>query len=533
VAWQAQRAEREAVRANAIKDFLIGLFEQSNPRTGKPTVDMSARELLDFGRDRADAAFANDPATEIELLNTFGNIYDSLSDKRAEDAWGRRLELARKLYGPSDPRTVDAAIRLVSTLGLFQDEDRARALLDDIRGPVFSRFGAESLERAEWLSARADALRDAPGGRTEAIADDEAAIAIFEKHFPDEAVYSDAVFNLSGYQYDAEQYAASIASAEKARAIMVARHEFDAMEELMYHSDVAGSLGDLGHFKEADAQLALEQTQAERQLGRQSLWYIHAVTARASLASVQGDWQRAETLYQSLLSDGSLGKANPTGLPNSARRAYGAALAREGRAAQSIPILEAALAATKIHRHDEVNLRRTEQQLGDAYDQVGRTAEARAMLKAARDEFLQYGNPGGEMTLNAEERWGRFLLDHGDSTGAAHEFGAILQQAGGKPCAAAAMALAGLARIALASGDLASADRRSADAMAKMAASTTSYDVRLRVDTALVRAQVLLALGRRDEARTLAAEAVENAKLWYAPGAAQIGRAVAVLEAAS
>jgi serine/threonine-protein kinase len=533
VAWQARRAEREAVRANAIKDFALGLFNQSDPRTGKPSISMTAKQLLDIGADRADAAFAHDPATEIDLLETLGSIYDAMSDgTRAETVWGRRVALMRKLYGITDPRTVAGAMQLVNSEVEFQDEGKARTLLDEIRGPVLSQYGPESLQRAQWLFAHSQALRDASGARAEAIAETTEAIEILETHFPNESAYADAVLNLSDYQYDAEQYAASLATLEKMRNILVAHHEFDAMEELMYHASKGTNFGELGRLKEADEQIALEQLQAERQLGKQSLWYIHAVTGRAIFASVAGDRQRADTLFRSLVSQGLMSEdmtKAATGLPNSARRAYGAALARDGLAAEAIPFLEAALAATKLHKHDEANLRRTEQQLGDAYDQVGRTAEARVLLQAARDEFLRYGNPGGVLTLNAEERWGWFLLDHGEPAAAAQEFHAILDQAHGKQCAAAAMASAGIARIALAAGDLAEADKRSAAAIFLLAATTTNYDVRFRVDTSLVRAQVLAAMGRGDQARDLATQAVANAKLWYAPGVPQIIHAEAVL----
>ncbi len=202
ILWQAQRAEREAARANAIKDFLIGLFERGNPHGGgKPSLSMTAKELLDFGADQADGAFAGEPVTEIELLETLGNIYDALNDgTRAELVWARRLDLERNLYGVADPRVMEGTLRLVGSEIEFMDEDKALALLDSVRGPIFARYGAESLQRAQWLMARANSLRTTHGGRDEALADSAAAVAILEKHFPASPDYSDALSVLADYQ---------------------------------------------------------------------------------------------------------------------------------------------------------------------------------------------------------------------------------------------------------------------------------------------------------------------------------------------
>jgi hypothetical protein len=55
IAWQAHRAQREAARATAVKDFLAGIFRASDPRiaSDKPRGQITARELLGArGADR-------------------------------------------------------------------------------------------------------------------------------------------------------------------------------------------------------------------------------------------------------------------------------------------------------------------------------------------------------------------------------------------------------------------------------------------------------------------------------------------------
>jgi hypothetical protein len=51
VAWQARRAQREAARATAVKDFLVSVFRASDPRVAsdKPRGKITAEELFDAG----------------------------------------------------------------------------------------------------------------------------------------------------------------------------------------------------------------------------------------------------------------------------------------------------------------------------------------------------------------------------------------------------------------------------------------------------------------------------------------------------
>jgi serine/threonine-protein kinase len=528
IAWQAQRAEAEAARATAIKSYLLDLFQQGDLRSGRSIANMTAKDLLDIGADRADTVFARDPGTEIELLPTLAEIFLSVSDTdRAKAVQLRAVDLARKHYGPTDGRTLEAILALVIIEQSIEDEDSAKAQLAPIRDAVLEKFGPNSLQWAKWLSARAMALTNTHGGRDEAIADDQQAIAIFERYFPDDPHYAGAVEDLSDYQYDAEQCQASMASLERARNILLAQHRFDPLEQLQYWSGAGSRLACLGRRQDADAMWALERNAAERQLGRQSMWYIHAVTGLAMDADLAGEPDRALGLLQGLLA-GGMANAAATGMPTSARREYGAALMRAGRAKEAITVLEAVLAETRRHAKDESNLRRTELFLGDAYDQAGRTADARVMLKAARDEFLRDGSTG-VITLSAEERWGRFLLDHGEPQAAAGEFKAVLAAGHGAASAPAARAAAGLARVALAAGTPVAAEAWSARAMALMAAAKGQYDVRFRVDVWLARAQVLAAEGRTAEARVLAAQAVTASEHTDVPESPRLARARAVL----
>jgi serine/threonine-protein kinase len=531
VAWQARRAEDQALRAqaqaaraNAIKDYLINLFAGSDPRTGNSIVGMSAKALLDLGADRAGAAFGRDPATELEMQKTLGRIYESLSDgKRAEAAWSRHLDLSRQLYGAADPRVIDASLGLVQDETTFQDEDRARPLLAALREPILATYGKDSLQWAQYLSAHALSLRDAHGRRDEAIADEQAAIAIYARHFPDDPNYGQSWWDLSGYQYDAEDYASSLASLEKARAIKVAQHRFDPMEELNYRDDLAPRLWAVGRPEETDAVLALAQAQAERQVGKHSLWYQDVVVKRARYANLTGNREYGDRLFAGLLALGQDGTSR--GVAMAVPFNWSGCLVREGRAKEAIPIVLPILEALRQHPRDETDVRDAERILGDAYDLLGRTEQARPLLRAARDAAIKFGTPDGIVNLSQRERWGRFLMDHGEPAAATAELTEVLKNTHGAPTAIAASAKAALGLIALNAGNLPEADASSAQAMALIASAPRSYDVRVRVRIWLARVRILQATGNISKALSLAADALKAAQIYDAPESPQLAQA--------
>jgi tetratricopeptide (TPR) repeat protein len=529
-AWQARRAEREATRAVAIKDFLIGLFRQGDAaHAGKRMDTMTARDMLDTGADRAGVAFAHDPATEIELLETLGKIYDwSDEPTRAERVWRRRLDLETALYGPDDPRVVEGATTLATSLVMFLHDDDAKALLERVRVPLFQNSSPASLPRAEWLLTYAMALRATHGGREDALAKTQAAIAIFKAHFPNDPHYHDALQNLEDYQYDNEDYAASLATLEASRSMDTARHDFDPGDDLVYHIDSASRLERMGQYAEADARYAWAQAQAERMFGKTSLWYFYALGGRAQIAHMRGDRATAAQFFAQALGVNQ-SRAALSGSSTSLRRLYGGALAREGRAQDAIPILEQVLKETELHGHDEQNLRRTRGLLGDAYDQAGRTEDARSLLSAARADWIKYGPYDGISALGARERWARFLMSHGESNAAAAEFRLIVEKGQGRHLAPIALAEAGLARIALAGGSLELAKVHAEQAKNMIAGVTMEYDIRANVDIALARAEVFAADGDAGNARVLATQARDNASTWDAPDSPQAARVAAFL----
>lgn len=79
--WQMTKerniAKTEAEKAQQITDFLIDVFEYSNPTIKNPH-EITAREILDHGADFIRNSLTDQPEIQAEMMNAIGRIYTNL-----------------------------------------------------------------------------------------------------------------------------------------------------------------------------------------------------------------------------------------------------------------------------------------------------------------------------------------------------------------------------------------------------------------------------------------------------------------------
>ena len=73
---EAERANREATRAREVSEFMIGLFDRSDPTLARGE-NLSARQVLDAGASRI-AELADQPLTQAAFMETIGRVYTVL-----------------------------------------------------------------------------------------------------------------------------------------------------------------------------------------------------------------------------------------------------------------------------------------------------------------------------------------------------------------------------------------------------------------------------------------------------------------------
>jgi eukaryotic-like serine/threonine-protein kinase len=131
-------ARAEASKAAAVSDYLIGLFEASNPFAGSEA-DLDVRTLLARGVERVDA-LDRQPDAQAQMLEVLGRVYTMLSEYgRAEALLTRSLSIRTARAAP--------AVELASSLGELGNLRRYMAEYDE----------AESLLR-EALALRLEHL---------------------------------------------------------------------------------------------------------------------------------------------------------------------------------------------------------------------------------------------------------------------------------------------------------------------------------------------------------------------------------------
>ncbi|QDW66395.1 serine/threonine-protein kinase [Luteimonas granuli] len=80
--WQAREARLEAERALAARNFMVQLFEASDPDVAQGRV-ITARELLDQGAHQIRTAFPDTPHLRTEMLLLLGELYRRIGELEA------------------------------------------------------------------------------------------------------------------------------------------------------------------------------------------------------------------------------------------------------------------------------------------------------------------------------------------------------------------------------------------------------------------------------------------------------------------
>jgi tetratricopeptide (TPR) repeat protein len=114
---QAARIARERDTAEQVSEFLVELFEVSDPSEARGRT-ITAREVLDRGVERIETELADQPEIRGRLLHTMGRVYRDLglyesSGPLLEEA----LDNRRELYGDDHPETL-VALAAVAQLNL-------------------------------------------------------------------------------------------------------------------------------------------------------------------------------------------------------------------------------------------------------------------------------------------------------------------------------------------------------------------------------------------------------------------------------
>ncbi len=254
---EALRASHQAQVAREVSQFLIGLFQGSDPgRNARP--DITARELLDRGAQRIRRELGTQPLVKAQLLDAIAKIYRQLGlyDDAATLA-RESLVLSDQAEGGDPAEAAEGLLNLGTIYELQGKTDDAEPLLRRALmafAGVGDRTGLAACKmELSSVASRRRRYADAEGLALAAIADWSATLG------PDSERVGAALNNLANMYYDQKRWV----DAERAhlRAIAIKTKVFG--EEHYY---VAQSMSNLANVYIEQERLAEAEALAQKAL---------------------------------------------------------------------------------------------------------------------------------------------------------------------------------------------------------------------------------------------------------------------------
>jgi len=149
--WQAQRAAREARKAEAVKAFLESIFAASDPALAKGH-EPSLRELLDAGATRIETELGDHPEVQSEVTSLIATVYQNLGDyDRVRTLLGAEIQRRRRRDGAHSVLVADAMTQFADAAYDQGRIDEARGLYEEALAIQRDRRGQRSPEVAELM----------------------------------------------------------------------------------------------------------------------------------------------------------------------------------------------------------------------------------------------------------------------------------------------------------------------------------------------------------------------------------------------
>lgn len=153
---QRQRAQQEAETARRTADFMIGLFQVSDPGEARGK-SITAREILVKGADRIEDELSGQPVIQASLMNTMGQVFTGLG--LYDDSRGLlEKALARRRQSPGvDPTELNESLSsLAHVMTLQANYEEAEHLYREAIGNLEQQGEESSLAYADNIAGLAE-----------------------------------------------------------------------------------------------------------------------------------------------------------------------------------------------------------------------------------------------------------------------------------------------------------------------------------------------------------------------------------------
>jgi eukaryotic-like serine/threonine-protein kinase len=158
LAGERDRARLEAAKAAQVSEFMIGLFEVSDPSQSKGET-ITAKELLERSADRIRNQLADQPEVQATMMNVMGTVFLSLGlYDRAGPLLEESLDTRRRLFGEKNAEVAGSLLSIGRLHYARGDYDGAESLCRQALELNKELLGNESLEVARSMNLLATVL---------------------------------------------------------------------------------------------------------------------------------------------------------------------------------------------------------------------------------------------------------------------------------------------------------------------------------------------------------------------------------------
>ncbi|MGL6223479.1 MAG: tetratricopeptide repeat protein, partial [Steroidobacteraceae bacterium] len=426
-------ARDEARRANAVRDFLLDIFQQNSVRhpDGAAARAATAETLLAIGAERIGSQLREHPAAKAEILGTVANLYRDLSlPDRAIELYTQQIAVLGQAAGDRTTEVTRAMIGVGMAHAEAGRYDEARRWLDDglaRRGTNATEISRDVATAHAWLGQIA--YRTLPPEDPTAEREFRKALALLETAHPDDINRVQAMFGLAR----AQEYRGELDTAEGTLREAVRLAESSA---IVSPNNIAGGhqlLGDLlrrqRRFDEAQQHLERAVREFERGVGPDHPYTADARRELGKLMGLVGRTQEAAAALESALA--SLAKARGVDDPElvaGARVELGHVEFARGRLGEARRLYERSIDTWRAQSADSAFLLNTLGRYARLLEAQGDLPRAEAALREFREGVLATRGKDHAWYAHSLVTEGNLLLARGQAGPAAAIFEGVLAQ---------------------------------------------------------------------------------------------------------
>jgi serine/threonine protein kinase/Tfp pilus assembly protein PilF len=310
---EAQRANLEAETATQVSDFLVGLFEVSDPSEARGST-ITAREILDKGAEKIERELAGQPMVQARLMDTMGLVHLSLGlFDEADRLLRESLETRRTELGEEHRLVADSLTHLGRLHFLRGEHDEGRELQVRALAIHERTLGPDHVDTTwslYWLGSHNVMMGDYAVGRPLL----ERALARFEEQLgPDDLAIAWCLNDLAILHATQGTYPTSRQYFQRAMEIKEQHLGPDHPDVGLALNNLGYVLSSMGLYEEAKPTLERALALRERLLGSDHPYLDGTRHSLGELLRLMGDHQQARHYLEQAMANQqeSLGPNHP------------------------------------------------------------------------------------------------------------------------------------------------------------------------------------------------------------------------------